>query len=153
MASLSTRRKRFYMIVLLSIVVLAIFIIPFLIFSTSETSFSTQFQISSKDPYDYPDSTWISNDPQIVLHVNEAHNIQDATAYLVVDDVIIDVDIFLQSDRYLVRIKEKRNGTILIEGTLSEVKQDMISFTIDSDNVFSNMYSSISLTKCSDEQF
>ena len=103
-----------------------------------------------KGPYDFPDSVWVSESPQIELHVSHDHVIEHSEAFLIVDGERIDVDIALEANSYPVRISVKGENSleaVLIEGTLSSVKEGEISFEVERDRVYGGAYRTITLRR------
>ena len=104
----------------------------------------------TKGPYDCPDSVWVSDSPQIELHVSHDHGIETSEAFLIVDGERIDVDVYLETNRYPVRIRTKGVNSleaVLIEGTLSSVEKGEVSFTVEKDRVYGGAYRTITLRR------
>lgn len=139
-SSLGRRRSRVILttiVVILSILVSLVVLLPFLMRITF-------FIRPVSGPYNFPESVWVCNDPEICLEVAEDSVVEHSSAYVVSNGEQIPVCVYAQPDRPWVVIRSI--GDIdLIRGELQQCDKDSFSFTIVEDKLFFGKYQTITL--------
>ncbi len=146
--------------VILSVVVMLLLIAMFIFFfpecRQSMKNAIRNIEIPVKSPYKYPDSIWISESPEIVLHVSPDKDVEmgssgGSKAYIIVEDEKIPVDILIERGRYAIICKEGKHdaGSTLLGGHLNKVTNKEVIIQIQEDYVYGGKYTEITLKRAS----
>ena len=105
--------------------------------------------LSAKGPLDYPNSTWISENPCISMHVSEnVYSYRSQETYIIFSDHKQRVNILVEAGRYYAFIFDYNDSnTILLEGKVRRITKDKVQIDVIKDSLFGNSYSTIILTR------
>ncbi len=111
-----------------------------------------------KTPYDYPDTIWVSDDPQIILHVSSKGYDYLTEAFILKDNNKLPIVFLADPKRITAEIyaaQDYSSNNLSLEKALLIVeckyKKDKVVMSIVKDRIFDGCYSTITLLRIRNE--
>jgi len=108
--------------------------------------------VATNGPYDYPNSMWISESPEIVLCVGEKGRVDEATASVVIGGEKVPVTIVVQNGRPVYFYSSPTSYRIderLLTGEVNSATKDKVVISVQDDHLFNGKYETITLKRVS----